>query len=306
MPTAHQPHSSLKPGQIRSGERHVSRRSKTTLRTLTTILIVAIAAGCFARHDHEHSWPAEIYIRLPNKEIIAAEVSATWPAIKRGLMGRPSLSFNEGMLFVYPDAARHPHWMHQCLVPLDIVWLTNDKRVLEIVHRAQPCSHVPCPSYGRNNSSRFVLELAMGRAERSVLRVGDGLEFPIIAISSVEPLSTSVASRPLPSATSERAFGRTPLLPNQAPSRDSHLRPALALRTIQSLHSVPMLGTDCACMRSNSRKRYSQFARPFRPRCVGHCFGLNSRALGVCRASASRPCRALLVPVPPFWSPPEM
>jgi uncharacterized protein len=216
----------------------VSRRPKTTAWTLTTILIVAIAVVFLARNDQEHRWPAKIHIRLPNGEIIRAEVTTTWSALERGLMGRPSLSFNEGMLFVYPNAARHPHWMYQCLVPLDIVWLKNDKRVLEIVHGAQPCSHVPCPSYGHHDSSRFVLELAMGRAERSGLRVGDRLEFPIIAIPSVGRLNTSVASRPSPSATWEPFRTHSLVDKPSANSRPSPSPGLHALRTIESLRSL--------------------------------------------------------------------
>jgi len=224
----------------------VSRRSKKSVWTLTTILIVAVTAVLLPRRDHESNWPARIHIRLPSGEIIRAEVSATWPAVERGLIERPSLPFDEGMLFVYPNAARHRHWMYQCSVPLDIVWLTSDKRVVEIVHGAQPCSDVPCPSYGQNDSSRFVLEVAMGRAKHSGLRVGDRLEFPIGSDPTVARLSTSGASRPPPSVMSEPFRTHSPVAKPSAISRLSPSPGPRALRTIQSLRSLPTVGTAWA------------------------------------------------------------
>ena len=61
------------------------------------------------------------------------------------------------------------------------------------------------------------------------------------------------------------------------------------------------------CLNPSNLRQVKQHidGRPFWPACIGHCFGLNSRATAVCGASASRK-RALRVPAPPCWSPPEM
>ena len=52
------------------------------------------------------------------------------------------------MLFVHPSAGNYAYWMYQTLIPLDIIWMDNDRKIVEMVQDAQPCKTPPeqCPS----------------------------------------------------------------------------------------------------------------------------------------------------------------
>ena len=85
------------------------------------ILIGILALSCFGiavyRRKDSCTLRLNVQIRLPNGSAIVAEVSDSWPAIERGLMGRASLPAAAGMLFVYPKVGRHRHWMFGCTIP---------------------------------------------------------------------------------------------------------------------------------------------------------------------------------------------
>jgi uncharacterized protein len=87
-----------------------------------------------------------------------------------GLMCRTSLAPDRGMLFVFPRAAPQAFWMRNTLIPLDIIYIAPDGRVVSIVRRAKPLNEAPLPSAG---PALATLELAAGRAEQIGLRAGD-------------------------------------------------------------------------------------------------------------------------------------
>ena len=88
-----------------------------------------------------------------------------------GLMCRKLLAANRGMLFDFrkptDDVA---FWMRNTLIPLDIVFIRPDGRVLSIARNARPLDETPLPAGGR---VRGVLELAGGRAAQIGLMPGD-------------------------------------------------------------------------------------------------------------------------------------
>jgi len=75
---------------------------------------------------------------------------------------------------------RYTYWTHLVRVPLDIIWLDREKRIVEISPNTPPCTAkdaVGCPMYGGHAVARFVLELNGGLAERYGLKVGQQLSF---------------------------------------------------------------------------------------------------------------------------------
>lgn len=105
------------------------------------------------------------------------EIVSSPEEIQRGLMFRKSLSPNKGMLFVFPDNTIHHFWMKNTLIPLDMIWLDTTKNVLHVEHNVPPCQTDPCPSYGHNQSSMYVLEINAGESARRPIKVGDSAEF---------------------------------------------------------------------------------------------------------------------------------
>ena len=80
-------------------------------------------------------------------------------------MHRESLDEKSGMLFVFPEDGRYGFWMKNTLIPLDIIWIDNDQRVVDI-QTAQPCTAEPCPSYTPSGDARYVLEINANVSEQ--------------------------------------------------------------------------------------------------------------------------------------------
>lgn len=76
----------------------------------------------------------------------------------QGLMYRESLEEDKGMLFDTKEEGMHYFWMKNTLIPLDIIRIDQNLEVVEIVS-APPCEQDPCPSYGPDKASRWVIEL---------------------------------------------------------------------------------------------------------------------------------------------------
>lgn len=88
---------------------------------------------------------------------------------RRGLMYRREMDEDWGMLFIYPDEAPRSFWMKNTLIPLDMVYIAADGRLVSIVERAEPMSLQGRPSEG---PARFVLELNGGEAAEAGLKPG--------------------------------------------------------------------------------------------------------------------------------------
>lgn len=101
------------------------------------------------------------------------------PASRRqGLMGRPTLPANRGMLFIYPDEAPRSFWMKRVRFPLDLLFLDRHWRLVHLVEHAPPCAGNDCPGYGHGIDAQYVLELPAGTMARLDLENGTRLEPP--------------------------------------------------------------------------------------------------------------------------------
>ena len=87
-----------------------------------------------------------------------------------GLMFRPSVGPNEGMLFDWGTPRESAMWMRNTITALDMVFITQDGLIHRIAERTVPLSLATVESRG---PVRATLELAAGTAERLNLRVGD-------------------------------------------------------------------------------------------------------------------------------------
>ncbi len=105
---------------------------------------------------------------------IEAELAATFEEQQKGLMFRTYLDADEGMLFprTPPDQARF--WMHNTVIPLDLVFIGRDRRVLNIAANAVPYDETPIPAAGIASA---VLELRGGRAAELGIAPGDKVDW---------------------------------------------------------------------------------------------------------------------------------
>ncbi len=122
-----------------------------------------------------------VKIFFPDGKSVTAELAVTEEDRARGLMFRQTLNTDEGMLFVFQKDEYNSFWMKNTLIPLDMVWLDSSRRIIFIAENVPPCKAEPCPSYGPDLPSRYVLELKAGKAREIGLKVMDRLGFVLPA-----------------------------------------------------------------------------------------------------------------------------
>jgi uncharacterized membrane protein (UPF0127 family) len=107
---------------------------------------------------------------FPDGTAVSLEVADTEPVRERGLMFREHLAPNEGMVFVFPEPGYYPFWMKNTLIPLDMIFIGADGRIVNIAERAVPLSTAPIYS---SDVAMAVLEVNGGTAARLGIKAGD-------------------------------------------------------------------------------------------------------------------------------------
>jgi uncharacterized membrane protein (UPF0127 family) len=93
-----------------------------------------------------------------------------------GLMFRPTVAANEGMLFDWGQPRESSMWMRNTIASLDMLFIAADGRIHRIAERTVPYSLTPIDSRG---PVRATLELQGGITEKLDIRVGDRALHPI-------------------------------------------------------------------------------------------------------------------------------
>ena len=107
--------------------------------------------------------------------VFVVDVAATYAARERGLGGREALDDDRGMLFVYAESRSRRFWMKDCLVALDIAFLDEQGRVLEIATLPPGVGLTgdDVPAARCEGPVRFVLEVRAHRLAELGLAAGD-------------------------------------------------------------------------------------------------------------------------------------
>ncbi len=101
------------------------------------------------------------------------ELATTPDEQSRGLMFRDHLDQDRGMLFVFPKEDLYPFWMKNTLIPLDIIWIDENKEVVFISKNTQPCGELSCPMINPGEKAKYVLEVNAGVSDSIGLLIGD-------------------------------------------------------------------------------------------------------------------------------------
>ena len=97
------------------------------------------------------------------------ELAASPAEQETGLMFRLAMGADEGMLFPMNPPRQAYFWMRNTVLPLDIIFIGADRRVLNVAANARPYDETPLPSAGK---AAAVLELNAGRAAQLGIRPG--------------------------------------------------------------------------------------------------------------------------------------
>lgn len=102
------------------------------------------------------------------------ELAGTSQEQAKGLMFRTEMGADEGMIFPMNPPRPASFWMRNTVLPLDIIFVGADRRILNIAANTVPYSETPVPSAGLASG---VLELNAGRAAELGLAAGDKVEW---------------------------------------------------------------------------------------------------------------------------------
>ncbi|HQY09509.1 MAG TPA: DUF192 domain-containing protein [Burkholderiaceae bacterium] len=100
--------------------------------------------------------------------LITAEVAASPMERQIGLMHRPSMPANHGMLFIFEEPGAHCFWMKNTLLPLSIAFLADDGSVVNIADMQPQSEASHCPK----KPVRYALEMNQGWFDKRGLRAG--------------------------------------------------------------------------------------------------------------------------------------
>ncbi len=114
---------------------------------------------------------------LPNGAVYRTEIARTPEQQAQGLMFRESLPANSGMIFLFPEGGMHKFWMKNTMIPLDMIWMDSQGKVLFVSANTPPCKADPCPNYGPEVPASSVLEIAGGMAKKEKVEVGSVIRF---------------------------------------------------------------------------------------------------------------------------------
>jgi len=113
---------------------------------------------------------------------VDAEVADTAAKRKKGLSKRDSLPLNQGMLFVFEQSGMYGFWMKDMKFPIDIIWLDENKRIVDIVQNV-PVEPGKKDSqltiYKPDGDAKYVLEINAGLSQLNALQKGDQANFEL-------------------------------------------------------------------------------------------------------------------------------
>jgi len=93
----------------------------------------------------------------------------------RGLSGRTYLGEFEGMLFIFDSEVDNLFWMKDMKIPLDIIFIDSQDKIVYISKNQQPCTDTFCPSISSDVSFQYVLEINSGFCEKNQIEAGCGM-----------------------------------------------------------------------------------------------------------------------------------
>ncbi len=97
------------------------------------------------------------------------EIAETPEKMEQGLMYRKKMAPNQGMLFVYKNPQPLSFWMKNTYLPLDMLFIDSDNRIIQISKDTIPYSEDPIVCY---QPAMYVLELNAGISDMAGITVG--------------------------------------------------------------------------------------------------------------------------------------
>jgi hypothetical protein len=127
------------------------------------LVLCFFAAGCALQKQHKVCF---------EKNCVRVELASTDEQRSRGLMDRDKLSDDAGMLFIFSEEDFYSFWMKNMRIPLDVVWISREKKVVDITSSVLPCGE-SCVPFSPGSKAAYVLEVNAGFCKKNGISAGD-------------------------------------------------------------------------------------------------------------------------------------
>jgi hypothetical protein len=142
------------------------------------LLVLAALLAALPAHALETFKTSELTVESANgAHKFTIELALSGTQMEQGLMFRRSMAPDAGMLFDFGAPTNVTMWMKNTFIPLDMLFLDSNGRVIDIHERAVPQS---LDMISASGPSRYVIELNGGTAERLGIKPGDKASSPYI------------------------------------------------------------------------------------------------------------------------------
>jgi uncharacterized protein len=144
---------------------------------LAALSLLTLPVGTAVRLAAAELQPLEIASKN-GVHTFAVELASTPEEQAKGLMFRRELPEGQGMLFDFHREQPTSFWMKNTYIPLDMIFIRGDGRILRIAQNTVPLSEELVPSGG---PVRAVLEVIAGTAKKLGIAPGDRVAHPIFS-----------------------------------------------------------------------------------------------------------------------------
>ncbi|MFA5318311.1 MAG: DUF192 domain-containing protein [Patescibacteria group bacterium] len=142
------------------------------MKKIFIILLLIFLAGCgspITKTEEENNKKQACF----GDRCFGVEIADTNDKRVQGLMYRENLAPDSGMLFIFPEIGEHKFWMKNMLIPLDMIWLDENQKIIFISKNFQPCDNKQkCPAIKPDKKAKYVLEINAGMADEINLQTG--------------------------------------------------------------------------------------------------------------------------------------
>lgn len=159
------------------------------LRASFRTVVLAAALALFAGPAEPQSADDDVAFRTETLSIetphgaypFQVEMAESMSQRAHGLMFRRELAPDRGMLFLYPREETIMMWMKNTYIPLDMLFIGRDGRIIRIAAETKPMSTDIIAS---GPAAKAVLELAARTASRLGIKEGDRIVHPAFDAST--------------------------------------------------------------------------------------------------------------------------
>ena len=138
---------------------------------LAALLLLVVAAPTTLAQQMQHFPTGELTIEsATGAHKFNIEIATTQAQMEQGLMFRRTLAPDAGMLFVFKTPSQASMWMKNTFIPLDMLYIDPQGRIINIAERRVPES---LDTTSAAAPARAVLELNGGTAAKLGIRPGD-------------------------------------------------------------------------------------------------------------------------------------